>query len=236
VKTQWFYWFVIILVFFNTVAVAAEHYGQPEYLTKFLCKFIDLLLYHFLCRTLEIFILLKNIFFTVYTEYVFLALFMMEMFVKMYALGPRIYFESSFNRFDCVVICGSIFEVVWSYIKGGSFGFSVLRALRLLRIFKVTKYWSSLRNLVISLLNSMRSIISLLFLLFLFILIFALLGMQLFGGQFNFAEGTPPTNFNTFPIALLTVFQILTGEDWNEVMYFGIESQGGHKKGMLYSL
>jgi hypothetical protein len=161
---------------------------------------------------------------------------MCEMFIKMYALGPRIYFESSFNRFDCVVISGSIFEVIWSELKGGSFGLSVLRALRLLRIFKVTKYWSSLRNLVISLLNSMRSIISLLFLLFLFILIFALLGMQLFGGQFNFPEGTPPTNFNTFPIALLTVFQILTGEDWNEVMYYGIESQGGHSEGMVYSL
>ncbi|CAD7087319.1 unnamed protein product [Hermetia illucens] len=171
-----------------------------------------------------------------YAEFAFLGLFMMEMWIKMYALGPRIYFESSFNRFDCVVISGSIFEVIWSAVKGGSFGLSVLRALRLLRIFKVTKYWSSLRNLVISLLNSMRSIISLLFLLFLFILIFALLGMQLFGGQFNFPEGTPETNFNTFPIALLTVFQILTGEDWNEVMYQGIESQGGLKGGMIYSL
>ncbi|KAL0850453.1 hypothetical protein ABMA28_012254 [Loxostege sticticalis] len=208
VKTQWFYWFVIVLVFFNTICVAVEHYKQPKWLTSFLY----------------------------YAEFVFLGLFMMEMWVKMYALGPRIYFESSFNRFDCVVISGSIFEVVWSEVKGGSFGLSVLRALRLLRIFKVTKYWSSLRNLVISLLNSMRSIISLLFLLFLFILIFALLGMQLFGGQFNFEDGTPPTNFNTFPIALLTVFQILTGEDWNEVMYDGIKSQGGIQRGMIYSL
>jgi len=82
----------------------------------------------------------------------------------------------------------------------------------------------------------MRSIISLLFLLFLFILIFALLGMQLFGGQFNLPGGTPETNFNTFPIALLTVFQILTGEDWNEVMYQGIISQGGAQKGMIYSM
>lgn len=72
-------------------------------------------------------------------EFVFLGLFMLEMLVKMYALGPRLYFESSFNRFDCVVISGSIFEVVWSEIKSGSFGISVLRALRLLRIFKVTK-------------------------------------------------------------------------------------------------
>jgi len=47
----------------------------------------------------------------------------------------------------------------------------------------VFRYWASLRNLVVSLLHSMRSIISLLFLLFLFILIFALLGMQLFGGE-----------------------------------------------------
>ena len=145
---------------------------------------------------------------TDFAEFVFLALFMMEMFIKVYALGPRTYFDSSFNRFDCVVISGSIFEVIWSEVKSGSFGLSVLRALRLLRIFKVTKYWKSLRNLVISLLSSMRSIISLLFLLFLFILIFALLGMQLFGGQFNFDYGTPPTNFNTFPIALLTVFQV----------------------------
>ncbi|XP_031338411.1 voltage-dependent calcium channel type A subunit alpha-1 isoform X24 [Photinus pyralis] len=205
VKAQWFYWFVIVLVFFNTVCVAVEFHGQPDWLTSFLY----------------------------YAEYVFLGLFLTEMFIKVYALGPRIYFESAFNRFDCVVISGSIFEVIWSEVKGGSFGLSVLRALRLLRIFKVTKYWSSLRNLVISLLNSMRSIISLLFLLFLFILIFALLGMQLFGGEFNFDSGTPPTNFNTFPIALLTVFEILTGEDWNEVMYQGIAAKQGN---MVYSL
>jgi hypothetical protein len=33
--------------------------------------------------------------------------------------------------------------------------------------------------------------------------------MQLFGGAFNFPDGTPPANFNTFSIALLTVFQVL---------------------------
>ncbi|RWS27414.1 voltage-dependent calcium channel type A subunit alpha-1-like protein [Leptotrombidium deliense] len=159
------------------------------------------------------------------------------MFIKMYALGGATYFKSSFNRFDCMVILGSVCEVVYDYIYGGSYGVSVLRALRLLRIFKVTKYWSSLKNLVVSLLSSMRSIISLLFLLFLFILIFALLGMQLFGGHFNFKDRTPPANFDSFVIALLTVFQILTGEDWNEVMYQAINSQGGiDDGGMIYSL
>lgn len=39
-----------------------------------------------------------------------------------------------------------------------------------------------------------------------------------------------PTNYNLF------IFQILTGEDWNEVMYDGIQSQGGIQRGMIYSL
>ncbi|XP_030758522.1 voltage-dependent calcium channel type A subunit alpha-1-like [Sitophilus oryzae] len=140
VKSQWFYWGVIMLVFFNTFCVAVEFHGQPQVVNDFM-----------------------NV---NYAEYVFLGLFMSEMFIKMYALGPRIYFESAFNRFDCVVISGSIFEVIWSAVKGGSFGLSVLRALRLLRIFK-----------------------------------------------------------------------ILTGEDWNEVMYNGINALGGpNSGGMVYSL
>lgn len=60
-----------------------------------------------------------------------------------------------------------------------------------------------------SLLNSMKSIASLLLLLFLFIIIFALLGMQLFGGRFSFDETqTKRSTFDTFPQALLTVFQV----------------------------
>jgi len=56
----------------------------------------------------------------------------------------------------------------------------------------------------------MRSIVSLLLLLFLFIVIFALLGMQLFGGKFNFNPliDKPRSNFDSFWQSLLTVFQV----------------------------
>ena len=33
-----FYWSVIVLVFFNTMCVAVEHYNQPEWLSEFLRK------------------------------------------------------------------------------------------------------------------------------------------------------------------------------------------------------
>jgi voltage-dependent calcium channel L type alpha-1D len=70
-----------------------------------------------------------------------------------------------------------------------------------------------LSNLVASLLNSIQSIASLLLLLFLFIVIFALLGMQVFGGKFDFNDSTtdkPRSNFDSFWQSLLTVFQVLS--------------------------
>ncbi|CAG2055258.1 unnamed protein product, partial [Timema podura] len=160
VKSQAFYWLIILLVFFNTVVLATEHYGQPDWLDEFQVS--------------------------------------------------KGYFVSLFNRFDCFVVIGSIGEIILT--KTDVFpplGVSVLRCVRLLRVFKVTKYWRSLSNLVASLLNSIQSIASLLLLLFLFIVIFALLGMQVFGGKFDFEDTSDKirSNFDSFWQSLLTVFQ-----------------------------
>ncbi|XP_073801642.1 voltage-dependent L-type calcium channel subunit alpha-1C isoform X39 [Danio rerio] len=199
VKSNVFYWLVIFLVFLNTLTIASEHHQQPEWLTN-----------------------VQDI-----ANKVLLALFTGEMLLKMYSLGLQAYFVSLFNRFDSFVVCGGILETILVETKIMSpLGISVLRCVRLLRIFKITRYWNSLSNLVASLLNSVRSIASLLLLLFLFIIIFSLLGMQLFGGKFNFDE-TRRSTFDNFPQSLLTVFQILTGEDWNSVMYDGIMAYGG---------
>uniref|UniRef100_H2YSW8 Voltage-dependent L-type calcium channel subunit alpha n=1 Tax=Ciona savignyi TaxID=51511 RepID=H2YSW8_CIOSA len=190
VKSQTFYWLVIVLVFLNTLSLATEHYQQPDWLTT-----------------------VQDI-----SNKVLLGIFTIEMLLKMYALGMQVYFVSLFNRFDCFVVCGGIVELVLTGAK-----------VRECVNSKTHGYWSSLSNLVASLLNSIRSIAGLLLLLFLFIVIFSL-GMQLFGGRFNsIAEGDTKirSNFDTFLQALLTVFQILTGEDWNVVMYYGIRAYGG---------
>uniref|UniRef100_A0A8C4HGC7 Voltage-dependent L-type calcium channel subunit alpha n=1 Tax=Dicentrarchus labrax TaxID=13489 RepID=A0A8C4HGC7_DICLA len=201
VKTKGFYWLVMFLVLLNTLTIATEHHHQPDSLTS-----------------------LQDV-----ASRVLLVLFIIEMFVKMYALGPRAYFMSLFNRFDFfVVLCGILEMIMFSAGAVAPLGFSVLRCIRLLRILKVTKYWTSLSNLVASLLNSVRSIASLLLLLFLFIVIFSLLGMQVFGGKFNFTDHRPRrSNFDNFPQALISVFQILTGEDWTTIMYNGIMAYGG---------
>ncbi|KAM6311259.1 voltage-dependent L-type calcium channel subunit alpha-1S isoform 5-T5 [Podargus strigoides] len=201
VKSKFFYWLVILLVALNTLSIASEHHMQPEWLTH----------------------VQDN------ANRALLALFVAEMLLKMYALGLRQYFMSLFNRFDCFVVCAGLLETILVELGTLSpLGISVLRCIRLLRIFKITRYWTSLSNLVASLLNSVRSIASLLLLLFLFIIVFALLGMQLFGGKFDFEDmEVRRSTFDNFPQALISVFQILTGEDWNSIMYDGIMAYGG---------
>ncbi|CAG7828197.1 unnamed protein product, partial [Allacma fusca] len=182
VKSQAFYWLIIVLVFLNTCILATEYHSQPDWLDHF-----------------------QEV-----TNQFFVVLFTLEMLLKMFSLGFQGYFVSLFNRFDCFVVISSILEMVLTKTDIiPPLGLSVLRCVRLLRVFKVTKYWRSLSNLVASLLNSIQSIASLLLLLFLFIVIFALLGMQVFGGKFNFdrSQDKPRQNFDSFWQSLLTVFQ-----------------------------
>ncbi|VDL89701.1 unnamed protein product [Schistocephalus solidus] len=187
VKSQAFYWTVIVLVFLNTGVLTSEHYGQPLWLDDFQSD----------------------------ANLVFVVLFTIEMLLKMYSLGVRCYFDYMFNRFDCFVVICSILEIILIMTKvmpplGVSVFRSFMHSMEELKqnLYPYTqqrftdvhpqnatiniripiasihvRYWNSLRNLVGSLLASMRSIASLLVLLFLFIVIFALLGMQLFGGH-----------------------------------------------------
>lgn len=212
VKSQAFYWIIILLVFLNTGVLATEHYRQPPWLKDIQGKHtIELKKMRYIATYSNAKYSLLSIGWPEGANTVFVALFTLEMVLKMYSLGFQGYFVSLFNRFDCFVVFGSIFEMMLTrYDLMPPLGISVLRCVRLLRVFKVTRYWRSLSNLVASLLNSIQSIASLLLLLFLFIVIFSLLGMQVFGGKFNLEKTAdkPRHNFDSFWQSLLTVFQV----------------------------
>ena len=210
VKHPVFFWFVMICVFLNTASVATQHYQQSSMLTK-IQDFAGL---------------------------IFISIFFIEMCLKFYALGWKGYVKSSFNVFDAIVVCGGIIEMILYYTMNVTLGISVLRALKLLKLFKFTRYWNSLKNLIGALMSSIQAILSLMVLLLLFLIIFALLGMTLFGGKFQYKQSPSRTNFDDFWNSFLAVFQILTGEDWNAVMYEGVHANGGPKDptGLVMSL
>jgi voltage-dependent calcium channel N type alpha-1B len=59
-------------------------------------------------------------------------------------------------------------------------------------------------------------------LLILFVFIYALLGMQVFGGNFTDREvvGTIRYNYDSFVNAFITSFIMLTTENWNQIMFY----------------
>ncbi|KAL5969701.1 Muscle calcium channel subunit alpha-1 [Taenia solium] len=181
VKSRQFFALILTFVFLNTIVLVTEHHNQPLWLNQF-----------------------QN-----FANVLFVSLFTLEMIIKMCAYGIQDYFATLFNRYDFFVVVASILEIILTYLGViDPMGLSVLRCARLLRIFKITHYWAGLRGLVNRLLKSIKSVAGLLLLLFLFILICSLLGMQWFGGTFNFPNTDKPrSHFDGIAQSMITVFQ-----------------------------
>jgi voltage-dependent calcium channel L type alpha-1D len=198
VNQKSFLWFIIGAILVNTLLLAADYDNIAPETTEVL-NVCNIILW---------------------------VLFAIEAIIKILGLGPRQYFSEGFNVFDFFIIMISLVEMVTS--PSGSGTFSVLRTFRLLRIFKVFAMSEGLRTLMQAVLSSMEDLFyfSLVFILFLFI--YTILGMQVFKGTFVDERGLPTsrTHFDSFPYATLTVFQIITGENWNEVMYTGTRAVG----------
>eukprot|EP01083_Nonionella_stella_P298210 1012462_1 len=165
-------------------------------------------------------------------NFVFAGFFVLEMIIKIAGLGFQNYWNDKFNRFDAIIACLSIVE----YLIEKAAVFTVIRAfravrslrmIRVLRVVKIVRYLESLQRLVWVISKSLTSMSYIAMLLFLFIFCYAILGMQLFGGKFHFPEyppddDVPRANFDSFLSSIVTVFQILTLENWNSVMYDGM--------------
>jgi hypothetical protein len=152
----------------------------------------------------------------------FTYIFITEMALKLIGLGPLGYIRDKMNYLDGTVVMLSIFELAFLSGNGALSAFKavrIMRTFRVLRVARLLKSLQSMQTIIDVITRSISSFLYLALLLLLFIFIYALLGMQTFGGKFNFDEGVPRGNFDTFNTAFITVFQVLTMENWQLVLY-----------------
>ena len=123
------------------------------------------------------------------------------------------------NIYDCLIAVLSLIE--YAFLSQSKFfkAFRTVRIFRSIRVLRVTRILRSLKFMkymmrVIS--ESISSIIYISLLLMLFIFIYSLLGMKLFSGQFH---TDIRQNFDSFHHSIMTVFQILTLESWQLILF-----------------
>ncbi|KAL3320303.1 hypothetical protein Ciccas_001018 [Cichlidogyrus casuarinus] len=201
---------ILLAILINTISMGIEHHQQPEELTGILES--------------------SNRFFTI--------LFLVEMILKILGEGPIGYLSNGFNLFDGIIVVISVAELFMMNGHNPS-GLSVLRTFRLLRILKLVRFLPALRRQLLVMLRTMDNVATFFALLVLFIFVFSILGRTIFGGKFcSHLNGSPCScadmqapvndckcdraNFDKLHWALVTVFQILTQEDWNIVLYTGM--------------
>ncbi|XP_027535995.1 voltage-dependent T-type calcium channel subunit alpha-1I isoform X1 [Neopelma chrysocephalum] len=197
VDSKYFNRGIMIAILVNTISMGIEHHEQPEELTNIL----------------EI------------SNVVFTSMFALEMILKLAAFGLFDYLRNPYNIFDSIIVIISI----WEIIGQSDGGLSVLRTFRLLRVLKLVRFMPALRRQLVVLMKTMDNVATFCMLLMLFIFIFSILGMHIFGCKFSLRTDTGDTvpdrkNFDSLLWAIVTVFQILTQEDWNVVLYNGMAS------------
>uniref|UniRef100_A0A8C1DJ54 Sodium channel protein n=1 Tax=Cyprinus carpio carpio TaxID=630221 RepID=A0A8C1DJ54_CYPCA len=159
---------------------------------------------------------------------VFTGIFTAEMVLKIFALDPYYYFQQGWNIFDGIIVCLSLMELGLSNVEG----LSVLRSFRLLRVFKLAKSWPTLNTLIKIIGNSVGALGNLTLVLAIIVFIFAVVGMQLFGKNYqdcvckiSYDCTLPRWHMKDFFHSFLIVFRVLCGE-WIETMWDCMEVAG----------
>jgi len=156
-------------------------------------------------------------------------IFAVEMVCKLIMLNPSGYVNQTiFNLLDGIF---TILSILDQFVIPSEQGFFIFRILRSLRVLRVSKYSSQFQRLFEVFKDSSLHLLSLIIIWFMSVLIFATFGFQLFSGTMNFEDGVPDENFDSIGNSILSIIQLFTMENWNN-----IEISVVHAKGIGYVL
>ena len=136
-----------------------------------------------------------------------LGIFVLEMLLKLTAHYPRMqrFFANGWNLFDFAIILFSLLP------ENGELA-TVARLARLLRVMRLISTMPELRLIVATLVRSIPSMANVLLLLSVIFYIYGVAGYHLF-------HEIDPTHWRNLGISLLSLFRIVTLEDWTDIMY-----------------
>ena len=140
-----------------------------------------------------------------------LVVFVVEAAIKLTAVAPRFdrYFRDGWNLFDFTVLVLALIP------DTGEFAL-IARLARLLRVLRLVTVVPQLRIIVATLVRSLPGLGHVMLLLFVIFYVYAVAGVHLFREH-------DPVHWESLGTALLTLFRVMTLEDWTDAMYIAME-------------
>ncbi|MDH3325951.1 MAG: ion transporter [Gammaproteobacteria bacterium] len=142
---------------------------------------------------------------------IILAVFIVEAVIKIISHAPQMhrYFYNGWNVFDFSIVVLSLIPA------SGEFAM-LARLARLLRVLRLISVIPELRIIVATLVRSIPSMGNIMLLMSIIFYIYAVAGYHLFHEH-------DPEHWRNLGMSLLTLFRIVTLEDWTDVMYTAME-------------
>ncbi|HAE10897.1 MAG TPA: potassium transporter [Opitutae bacterium] len=143
-----------------------------------------------------------------------LVVFSLEVIIKVAAEGkkPLRYFNNPWNVFDFIIVAACLLEPVLPI--DGAF-LPVLRLARILRVLRLVTTIPKLQVLVTCLLKSLPSMFYVSVLLGLLFYVYGTMAVFLYGEN-------DPIHFRNLQTSVLSLFRVVTLEDWTDVMYINM--------------
>jgi len=146
------------------------------------------------------------------THHLILIAFIIEATLKITAVAPRLklYFGNGWNLFDFSVILLALLPASGELAV-------VARLARLLRVLRLISTIPELRLIVATLMRSIPSMGHVMLLMSIIFYIYSIAGYHLFHVH-------DPQHWGSLGLSLLTLFRVVTLEDWTDVMYIAMEA------------
>ena len=92
----------------------------------------------------------------------------------------------------------------------------MFRTFRVLRVTRILRALKSMAQVIGVIQRTFMDFVLITILMFVFIFIYTLLGRQIFQGKYDFGPDAemPRAHYESFTVAFITVFQVLTMENW----------------------
>lgn len=147
---------------------------------------------------------------------IILGIFTIEILLKMTAKAPKpwLFFNNGWNVFDFIIVAVCFLPFGGGYV-------AVLRLFRLLRVLRLITAIPRLQVIVSGLMRSLPSMVYVSILIFILFYVYAVVGVILF-------RENDPIHFGDLWTSLLSLFRVVTLEDWTDVMYIQIYGSEGY--------